>query len=754
MIRYVRSGGSLNYACYKAEDWFKSASPKRQSLKELLERTTCAYAISEEICNILGCPLTQVIAQAHGRLTAEEPLLALHPNVSKRIEDHCVQIANDNTRWTTASRSKWGIRLLRLIATLDRTADLSLIEIITRSPDSDQKDRSATVDTSLPETDDSKGVPAIGDKPNEAKLKPDPAEIFHTALITAKAQAGSQDAIACLPHNFGIDLQGLRRITNVMLGTARQRYDVAHAFEAATPNFVQIDLATFRANLRPAVSSDPRFAIPDDSKNSTQASHSETTNDATRSNISISSQDSVDTVKQPANPEKEYKRAIASIKRKRITVLTTDHRSIYSYGILQRAEAAFVAGSSLMIFGISGTGKSTFISSLPTLGATVFEIGSSTKLIATDRKQFDWHQIDQMLREARRTRGRKVLICHEFFISRGLLNQFDIFDQFAFAGDGRQPGAGDTDHLLQFMKDIGGKAFTLPVVWRVGHPLSTMSTNYFAYGGQFKICQRHLSTDGGFQFDLIESDDSRFCIAEAMMAYALDRSKQNQSVIVLAACPDLIAAFKDIERAIQNHRSNIDLRHLADAQGREADVLVFDLHDIALAFPKPDEALRYVIMLLGRARMTTCILLGKRNTASTIEAALPVEVFIGVLLRYRVRSRGKSLVLSSGAQIAHFSQQYGLFQIDEQTIIVGLLTGESLGIALIKDRNSHNVKMLTGLMCMIEAPEFFLLDQNLEREIAIIAALARMLRIPNKEVNTFGQISSFIARRPNTSSMK
>ena len=355
-------------------------------------------------------------------------------------------------------------------------------------------------------------------------------------------------------------------------------------------------------------------------------------------------------------------------------------------------------------------------------------------------------EVGQLLKRARRTAGRKILICHEFFFDRDLLARLGLFDQLAFAGDPRQPGTGDARHLFEFFREIGGQKYTLQIVWRVGHPLSTMAANFFAYGSRFKLCARPFSKEDR-QFDLIECDDTASAIAESMLSYALDRSRQGKSVIIAAACLHIVAAVRKIIRSLADVPANIQCRYLSDLQGREADMLVIDLHDVASSHPRPDEALRVLIMLLGRVRQTTCIILGKRNMAVDRGSALPMEVFFGALLRYRVRSTENNTFRRSGSQFDAFSEDYTLHWIDEETIKIGEVNGNFVNIALVRTRSSHNVAMMKGHHCLIEAPTFFTNDTSLEHEISILHRLMKDGHIPGTDVYSFAAIEDFLIKR-------
>ena len=710
-------------------------------LRQVLIASRDAYTIAEDFCRITDYPLDRVVAKAQGRPTAEDPLLTLHPSVLRKVDDICRHIVPDTSRWTTTSRSRWGLSLLQVIATLALTRNLKLLQAvargfhITENQQTTLNEKIAGFSTCVFVNDSAEQEPP-------PKSRPDVYDLFRTALH-AVSQSQVIGGIDCIPENYGIDLQGLRRLTDILLGPMKRRADVNYEFEAATPRLVVIDRSSLT---RCGPMTYERGASVLDFESTIEQGFQKIDSLSAVDAIFPAPQWDVTYPLSSGDIEKRLKSAITAVRRKRVTVTEMDHVPFYAYGVPRECEMAFSSGLSIIVSGIGGTGKSTILSRLPTLGATVFEIGTEMESIGAKRHHYRFDQVDQLLKKARRTKGRKILICHEFFISQDLLPRLSIFDQFAFAGDPRQPGAGDAQHLFKFIRAVGGRQFTLRVVWRVGHPLSTMVANHFAYGCQFKLCERAGIHDDR-QFDLIECEDTALDIAECMVAYALEKSRQGRSVTIAANSRLLVAAVARLVSSISDFPSQIQCRYLSDLQGRETDTLVFDLHDAAASYLKPDEALRFVVMLLGRARYTTSIVLGKRNMASDRQSALPVEVFFGVLLRYRIRSGAKSPLHRSGPHFESFSKECYLSLLDDQTIRVYMRSLNSASITIIKDRNNHNALMMMGFTCLIEAPSFFVQGSNLEIEIALIHRLVRSGYLPNFQVNSLAQIEEFVATR-------
>ena len=745
----IRSGGSLNYLSSLAQDWFRRVEHRTDwSLHDQIEAAGDALQIAERFCAIVSCPLDVLIVRATGKPSPMEPFLAVPEALTKSVHLSCKEIKVDNTRYTTKARAKWGVDLVRFVATLARFGDLNLLEAAARRSDAIETPERVKIervgDTTIEAGDDP--ILAIEARLAIGELR-DCSALFRRAITVRGAEVAIPGSDLSIPENFGMDLQGLQRFTHKAIGRYNVRSDLKQSFEPATPRLVQVDheeLSAYKlliASVNDAddsqrsVGCDPLLAsVPSELNIRHHFQHAQW-------DVSVDPAQRID--------ERKYKNLVSTVRRKRITVKNSSYQPSFTYGTVREVEVCFAAGKSIIATGLSGTGKSTLLAKLPTSGATVFQLGGENHVSRPRHFTYLISQADQMIKKARRTSGRKILIAHEFFISPRLLERLGNFDQFAFVGDPRQPGAsGDSSHLFRFIKDIGGKSFKLSVVWRASNPLSMMTVNYFAYGSQFKICTRPIKDTVDMQFELIVCDDSVLVIAARMLAYAAQKAKLGRSVMIGASGVELVEAMKSLMSLDPQCPENIQCRYLSDLQGREADVLIVDLHDVAVAIPAPDDALRYFIMLLGRARHTTCFALGRRNMSTDPEAALPIEVYAGVALRYRVRSNETMILKRSGYHFERLSQMYNLVLIDEETIALMSTLNTWTQIMLIKSRESHNAAMVKDLYLTIEAPDFFSKDDDVEHQSSILTYFSPSSTIPLAgKVYSFDEIQHYIMRQ-------
>ena len=272
-----------------------------------------------------------------------------------------------------------------------------------------------------------------------------------------------------------------------------------------------------------------------------------------------------------------------------------------------------------------------------------------------------------------------------------------------------------------------------------------MSLNYLAYGSKYKICTRNFSPDDR-QFEIIVCDDDVTIIAANMLAHALKKANGNRSVMIGAGSQGLITALKSLLALTSNCPDSVCCRHLTDLQGREADVLIIDVHDVAVSYPESDDALRFFYMLLGRARHTTVFALGKRNMCSDPQLALPVEVYAGVVLRHRVRSTESVFLKYAGKHFQQLEKTYNLVLFDEETIAMMVAASGVTYIILIKNRHSHNALMLKNLYLVIEATDFFEEAENVDLQCELLNYFVDKFYLPPKgRIYSFHEIRSFIS---------
>ena len=496
MKRQRRSSHSLNYTCYKAEIFLKRLPIETLSLDERLKLLSEGCRLAHDICAILSLTLARVTAQAHGPITEKEPLLKLKSNVQDALDAACQKIFNDETRWTTKSRSRFGLKIIQIMATISRTSDISLIERLGSQVRGANKTDIVDSDQAGANVACSSGIAVRDSEAAIETFDPEKVDHFRDALAATSSPANDAEVSRYIPDNFSLNLPGLRRITNLVLGPAKQRANVIHHFESATPRVVVIDHSDMSQMTQAHGYRESAGTDPTETKQTGSFAESSDSDYDANSSMFPAPQWSAPTSENIVPSEKRYAKNIAFIKRNQSKDLLSEQELHHTYGVPRTAEVAFSQGRSTAVIGISGTGKSTFLKNLPTGEATVFEIGNDQCASDKKRHQYKLSEIDTMLKKARRTPGRKILILHEFFVDRSALVQFGVFDQFAFAGDPRQPGSGNAQHLLDFIRDIGGRVFTLPVVWRVGHPLSTMAVNYFVSGAPNPRCVRVSSGAG------------------------------------------------------------------------------------------------------------------------------------------------------------------------------------------------------------------------------------------------------------------
>ena len=741
----THSARSLNHVSTRAKAWLDATEREKDwSFQTMLQVAQHGFDIAADFCRIVDYPLNRLISQSE-RLQRDGVLLRVPSAFIKAIEQKADAIVVDNSRYTAKSRSKSGVMLIRIVLTLARSGDLSVLK------------RLSLPDKNAPEPVASQtrpDVPPIG-RPSDVQVVVDgapPAAVERSMdadarfrLALAVDDAPLSNTPVSIPANFGLDLDGLRDLTNSLLGSVAVRADVSILHEKSAPFSVDMD----RALIAEYVISITSVADLDGDDLGTSSLDRQAKliadNSDRISRIFPTAQCSMFPPDDKKLSSVKYDALVKTVRDKNVT-LEGRSAKIFTYGTPLKIGQAFLRGSSLIVTGVSGVGKSTLLTKLMTDDAVIFEIGSNETESSPSRLRYRFDQLGDMLKKASRTPGRKVLIAHELFISPTTLYKLRIFDQFVFGGDLRQPGAArDLPYLFDFVQDIRGQSFVLPIIWRAKHPLSMMMINYFAYGSQYKICTRGVTDIKTYQFEVIECDDDPQTIAATMLVHTRKKLQEGRSVMIGAKDSDLVRSISAIVSSQNYERDHIQCRLLDDLQGREADALIIDLHDVATFVPRADDALKYLIMLLGRARFTTCFVLGKRNISS-LDAALPIEVYVGVILRYRVRTAETKVIGRLGDQFQILSPDMQLVPIDEQSIALTSVPGGFAYLMLIRDRNSHNADALKASFCVIEAPAFFDANLNIDRECFAIRQLLDLNCSPKRDIYSISDIEEFCSR--------
>ena len=115
----IRSGESLNNLGSLSQDWFRQVEQSEGwSLHRKVKAIDDALQIAERFCATVSCPLTVLVERASGRISSTEKFLNIPQALTKSIDMKCRDIGVDSTRYTAKSRAKWGVELVRFIATL------------------------------------------------------------------------------------------------------------------------------------------------------------------------------------------------------------------------------------------------------------------------------------------------------------------------------------------------------------------------------------------------------------------------------------------------------------------------------------------------------------------------------------------------------------------------------------------------------------------------------------------------------------